>query len=114
MCFCDGCCYLITNKSNGEKHLINGDGPLYEFFKGAYCLPFLLHRLMKKEYVQFDGVLYAISANSHLKCQRVKMDLAKMFRVQDFDLWEKCPEKYRHLLPSEGEKYRHLAPSERQ
>ena len=78
MCFCDGCHYLVTYKYNGEKHLINGDGPLYKFFKGAYCLPFLLHRLLKKEYVHLDGVLYAISGNSHPECQRVKMDLVKM------------------------------------
>ena len=103
MCFCDGCHYLITNKSSGGKHLIAGDGPLYKFFKGLYCLPFLLHRLMKKEYVQLDGVLYAISGNSHPECQRVKMDLIKIHGVDPFELLEKCPEKYRHLLPSERE-----------
>ena len=101
MCFCDGCHYLVTNKYNGEKHLINGDGPLYKFFKGAYCLPFLLHCLLKKEYVHLDGVLYAISGNSHPECQRVKMDLVKMLGVEDFELWGRCPEKYRHLLPLE-------------
>ena len=101
MCFCDGCCYLITNKSNGEKHLITGDEPLYKFFKGHYCLPFLLHRLMKKEYVQLDGVLHAISGNFHPECQRVKMDLIKTHGVDPFELLEKCPAKYRHLLPSE-------------
>ena len=84
MCFCDGCCYLITNKSNGEKHVIDGDGALYKFFKGLYCLPFLLHRLMKKEYVQLDGVLHAISGNSHPECQRVKMDLIKTHGVDPF------------------------------
>ena len=101
MCFCDGYYYLVANKFTGEKHLINGDEPLYKFFKGLYSLPFLFHRLMKKEYVQLDGVLYAISHNSHPKCQRVKMDLVKIHGVKDFELWGKCPDKYRHLLPRE-------------
>ena len=101
MCFCDGCCYLITNKSNGEKHLVDGDGPLYVFFKGYYCLPFLLHRLMKKEYVQLNGDLYAISGNFHPECQRVKMDLVKKLGIDPLELLGKCPAKYRHLLPSE-------------
>ena len=101
MCFCDGCSYLITNKSNGEKHLIGGDEALFKFFKSRCCLPFLLHRLMKKEYVHLDGVLYAISGNSHPECQRVKMDLIKLHEVDPLELLEKCPDKYRHLLPSE-------------
>ena len=101
MCFCDGCCYLITNKINGEKHLIAGDEPLYKFFKGHYCLPFLLHRLMKKEYVHLDGVHYAISGNSHPECERIKMDLIKIHGLEPFELLGKCPGKYRHLLPSE-------------
>ena len=101
MCFCDGYCYLITNKSNGEKHLIEGDGPLYKFFKGYYCIAFLLHRLMKKEYVQLDGVLYSISGNSHRECERVKMELIKLHGIDPFELLGKCPEKYHHLLPEE-------------
>ena len=101
MCFCDGYCCLITNKTDGEKHLMDGDGSLYKFFKGYYCLPFLLHRLMKKEYVHLNGVLYDISGNIHPECQRVKMDLVKMLGIEDFELWGRCPEKYRHLLPEE-------------
>ena len=101
MCFCDGCCYLITNKSNGEKHLIDGDGSLYEFFKGYYCIPFLLHRLVKKEYVQLGGVLYAISGNSHPECERVKMEFTKLRGIDPLELLGKCPDKYRHLLPGE-------------
>ena len=101
MCFCDGCCYLITNESNGEKHLINGDDRLYAFFKGYYCLPFLLHRLMKKEYVQLDSVLYSISGNSHPECERAKMEFIKLHGIDPFELLGKCPEKYRYLLPEE-------------
>ena len=56
---------------------------------------------MKKEHVHLDGVLYAISGNSHSECQRVKMNLVKMSGVEDFELWGRCPEKYRHLLPAE-------------
>ena len=101
MCFCDGYCYLITNKLSGEKHHIDGDGPLYKFFKGLYCLPFLLDRLLKKEHVQPDGIPYAISTNSHPECERVKMDLIKIHSVDPFELLGKCPEKYRYLLPGE-------------
>ena len=101
MCFCDGYCYLITNKSNGEKHLIDGDGPLYKFFKGRYCIPFLLHRLMKKEYVQLGRVFYSISGNSHPECERVKMEFIKLHGIDPFELLGKCPEKYHHLLPEE-------------
>ena len=85
----------------GEKHLIAGDEPLYKFFKGYYCLPFLLHRLMKKEYVQLGGVLYVISANSHPECERVKMEIIKLRGIDSFELLGKCPDKYRHLLPPE-------------
>ena len=101
MCFCDGYCYLITNKSNGEKHLIDGDDRLYAFFKGYYCIPFLLHRLMKKEYVQLDSVLYSISGNSHPECERAKMEFIKLHGIDPFELLGKCPEKYRYLLPEE-------------
>ena len=54
MCFCDGCYFLVTNKSTGEKHFINGDEPLYSFFERLYSLPLLFHRLLKKEYVQLN------------------------------------------------------------
>ena len=101
MCFCDGSHYLITNKSTREKHLIDGDEPLYKFFDGLYSIPFLLHRLMKKEYVQLDGVHYAILCNSHPECQRAKMGLITIHGVADFEFWGKCPDKYRHLLPPE-------------
>ena len=101
MCFCDGCYYLVTNKSTGEKHLINGDEPLYKFFKGLYSLPLLFHRLMKKEFVQLDSTHYVILHNTHPECQRVKMELSKMHGVKEFELWGRCPDKYRHLLPSE-------------
>ena len=101
MCFCDGCYYLVTNKSTGEKYLINGDEPLYKFFKGLYSLPLLFHRLMKKEYVQLDNTLYVILYDTHPECQRVKMELSKMHGVKEFELWGKCPDKYRYLLPTE-------------
>ena len=101
MCFCDGYCYLITNISNGEKHLIEGDGALYKFFKGRYCIVFLLHRVMKKEYVQLDGVLYSISGKSHPECKRAKMELIKLHEIDPFELLGKCAEKYHHLLPEE-------------
>ena len=101
MCFCDGYSYLVTNKSNGEKHLIKGDDRLYAFFKGRYCIVFLLHRLMKKEYVQLDGVLYSISGNTHPECERIKMELIKLHGTDPFELLGKCPEKYRCLLPEE-------------
>ena len=101
MCFCDGYYYLITNKTNGKKHLINGDGSLYKFFKGYYSIPFLLHRLMKKEHVHLNGVLYVISTNSHAERERVKMEFIKLCGIDPLELLGKCPAKYRHLLPSE-------------
>ena len=101
MCFCDGYYFLITNKTNGEKHLIDGDKNLYKFFEGRYSLPCLFHRLLKKEHVQLNDVLYGISYNSHPECQRVKMELVKLCGVEDFELWKICPEKYRHLLHDE-------------
>ena len=101
MCFCDGCYFLVTNKSTGEKHFINGDEPLYDFFEKLYSLPLLFHRLLKKKYVQLNGVFYAISHNSHPECQRVRTDLLKVDGMEKFELWGKCPDKYRHLLPSQ-------------
>ena len=68
-----------------------------EFFEGHYSLPCLFHRLLKKEYVHLNGILYNISYNSHPECQRVKMELIKMLGIEDFELW-KCPEEYVHLL----------------
>ena len=99
MCFCDGCYSLVTNKSTGKKFFINGDDPLYNFFKKFYSLPLLFHRLLKKEYVQLDGVFYAISHNSHPECQQVRNNLLKIDGVEDIELWGKYPDKYRHLLP---------------
>ena len=48
MCFCDGFDFLIVNKTNGEKHFIEGDENLEGFFEGHYSLPCLFHRLLKK------------------------------------------------------------------
>ena len=100
MCFCDGYSFLIVNKNTGEKHFIQGDENLVEFFKGYYSLPCLFHRLLKKEYVRHNDTLYHLSYNSHPDCQRVKMELAKGLGIEEFELW-KCPEQYRHLLRDE-------------
>ena len=97
MCFCDGFDFLVINKTNGKKHLIQGDENLVEFFKGRYSLPCLFHRLLKKEYVRHNDTLYHISYNSHPECQRIKMGLTKTLGIEDFKLW-KCPEEYIHLL----------------
>ena len=99
-CFCDGYSFLIINKDNGEKHFIQGDENLVEFFKGYYSLPCLFHRLLKKEYVRLNDTLYSISYNSHPDCQRIKMELVKGLGIEEFELW-KCPEQYRHLLRDE-------------
>ena len=100
MCFCDGYSFLIINKISGEKHFIQGDENLYKFFEGRYSLLCLFHRLLKKEYVQFNDIRYSISYNSHPECQRIKMKLVKTLGIEDFELW-KCPENYRYLLPTE-------------
>ena len=100
MCFCDGFDFLIVNKTNGEKHFIQGDENLIGFFEGHYSLPCLFHRLLKKEYVRHNTTLYHISYNSHPKCQRIKMELVKTLGIEDFELW-KCPEQYIHLLNEE-------------
>ena len=97
MCFCDGYSFLIINKNSGEKHFIEGDERLYEFFEGYYSLPCLFHRLIKKEYVRFNDTLYSIAYNSHPECQRIKMELVKKLGIENFELW-KCPEEYIHLL----------------
>ena len=101
MCFCDGYSFLVTNKISGEKHLIDGDENLCEFFEGRYSLPYLFHRLLKKEYVRLNNILYDISYNSHPECQRVKMEIVKLHGIEDPGLWRICPEKYRHLLHDE-------------
>ena len=101
MCFCDGLDFLVINKTNGEKHFIQGDENLVEFFEGHYSLPCLFHRLLKKEYVGHNTTLYLILYNSHPECQRVKMELVKMLRIEDPGLWKICPKKYRHLLHDE-------------
>ena len=97
MCFCDGYSFLIINKSSGEKHFIQGDESLCEFFEARYSLVHLFHRLLKKEYVRFNNTLYHISYNSHPECQRIKLELIKTLGIEDFELW-KCPEQYMHLL----------------
>ena len=100
MCFCDGYNFLITYKKSEEKHFIEGDETLCEFFEGHYSIQLLFHRLMKKEYVQLNGKLYSITHNSHPECQRVKMELIKTLGIEDFELW-KCPKEYIHLLHTE-------------
>ena len=101
MCFCDGLDFLIVNKTNGEKHFITGDENLVDFFKKHYSLPCLFHRLLKKEYVRFDNVLYQILYNNHPECQCLKMELVKILGIEDPGLWRICPDKYRHLLHDE-------------
>ena len=96
MCFCDGFDFLVINKTNGEKHFIQGD----ENLEGHYSLPCLFHRVLKKEYVRHNATLYHISYNSHPECQRIKMELVKTLGIEDFELW-KCPEEYIHLLNTE-------------
>ena len=95
MWFCDGYSFLVINKSSGEKHFIEGDEHLCEFFKGRYSLPCLFHRLLKKEYVRLNNTLYHISYNSHPECQRIKMELIKTLGIEDFEL-RKCPEQHMH------------------
>ena len=101
MCFCDGYSFLITNKNSGEKHFTSGDENLYEFFEGRYPLLHLFHRLLKKEYVRFNNVLYGISYNSHPECERVQMKLVKLQGDEVLELRKICPEKHRYLLPME-------------
>ena len=101
MCFCDGYSFLVINKNNGEKHFIQGDENLVEFFNNYYSLPCLFHRLMKKEYVRLNDTLYSISYNSHPDCQRIKMELVKGLGIEDPGLWRICPKNYRHLLRDE-------------
>ena len=101
MCFCDGCDFLVTNQSTGEKHFIRGDETLYNFFEKLYSIPLLFHRLLKKEYVQLNGVFYAISRNSHPECERVRINLEKVDGVEKWELFGICPNKYRHFLPSQ-------------
>ena len=97
MCFCDGYRFLVINKNSGEKHFIQGDENLLEFFEGRYSIPTLFHRLLKKEYVRLNGTLYGISYNSHPECQRVNMELIKTLGIEGYELW-KCPEPCIHLL----------------
>ena len=101
MCFCDRYSFLIINKNTEEKHFIQGDENLVEFFNGYYSLPCLFHRLMKKEYVRLNDTLYHLTYNSHPECQRVKMQLVKGLGIEDPGLWRICPKKYRHLLHDE-------------
>ena len=98
MCFCDGYSFVVINKNTGEKHFIDGDETLCEFFKGHYTLPHLFHRLLKKEYVRVNDTLYQLCYNSHPECQRVKMQLVN---VLPFEAQELCPKEYRHLLRDE-------------
>ena len=50
MCFCDGYSFVVIHTLTGEKHFIEGDETLCEFFQGRYTLSHLFHRLLKKEY----------------------------------------------------------------
>ena len=101
MCFCDGYSFQLVNKNTEEKHFIEGDENLVEFFESHYSLPCLFHRLLKKEYVRFKNTLYSISYNSHPDCQRIKMELVKGLGIEDPGLWRICPKEYRHLLRDE-------------
>ena len=58
-----------------------------------------VYRLLKKEYVQLNGVFYAISRNSHPECERVRINLEKIDGVEKWELFGMCPNKYRHFLP---------------
>ena len=98
MCFCDGYSFVVIHTLTGEKHFINGDETLCEFFGGRYTLPHLFHRLLKKEYVRLYDTLYQLCYNSHPDCQRVKMQLVN---VLPFEAQELCPKEYRHLLRDE-------------
>ena len=98
MCFCDGYSFVVINKNTGEKHLIEREKTLCEFFGGQYTLPHLFHRVLKKECVRFNDTLYQLCYNSHPECQRVKMQLTKVLGIEVPDL---CPKEYRHLLPDE-------------
>ena len=98
MCFCDGYSFVVINKNTGEKHFIDGDDTLCEFFEGRYALPHLFHRLLKKVYVRLHDTLYQLCYNSHPDCQRVKMQLVKSLGIEVPDL---CPKEYRHLLRDE-------------
>ena len=83
MCFCDGYSFLIINKNTEEKHFIEGDENLFEFFNGYYSLPCLFHRLMKKEYVRLNDTLYHLLYNSHPECQNAsKCNLLKVWGLK--------------------------------
>ena len=99
MCFCDGCDFFVTNQSTGEKYFIRGDDTLCTFFENLYSIPHLFQRLLEKEYVELNGVSYAISRNSHPECERVRINLEKMNGVEKWKLFGICPNKYRHFLP---------------
>ena len=100
MCFCDGKYFLVTNKSTGEKQLIEGNEGLHAFFDGFYSVPLLFHRYLKREQIQFKDNFYTISYNFHSECEQVKRDLIKMYGESEL-WWGRCPNKYRYLLPSE-------------
>ena len=107
MCFCDGKYFLITNKTTGEKHLIEGNEGLHAFFDGFYSVPHLFQCYMEKEQIKFKDNFYTISCNFHLECEQVKRDLIKKYKNPDEKYenpelwWGRCPNKYRYLLPPE-------------
>ena len=92
---------MVTNKSTGEKHLIDGNESLHKFFNGFYSLPLLFHRYLKREQVQFMDNFYTISCNFHPECEQVKRDLIRINGVSEFEFLGRCPDGYRYLLPSE-------------
>ena len=102
MCFCDGYSFVVIHTLTGEKHFIEGDETLCEFFQGRYTLSHLFHRLLKKEYVRLHDTPYQLCYNSHPDCQRVKMQLVKVLSIEDPPgLWKICPKEYCHLLRDE-------------
>ena len=106
MCFCDGKYFMITNKSTGENHLIDGNEGLHSFFDGYYSIAHLFHKYMKKEQIKFKDNFYVISINFHLECEQVKRDLIKKYGKSEKYVnpelwWGRCPDEYRYLLPPE-------------
>ena len=99
MCFCDGCDFLVKNKSTREQYFIRGDDSLCNFFENLYSIPFLFQQLLEKEYVILNGTPYTISRNSHPECEQVRINLEKINGVEKWELFGICPTKYQHYLP---------------
>jgi hypothetical protein len=105
MCFCDGEYFVITNKTTGSVHFVNGDDDIHTFFEGFYSIPQLFHRMIKREQIRWKDNYYTLAVNSHPECEQVKRTIPKYGdqSLKDLDggFWGKCSEKYRHLLPKE-------------